>query len=322
MRYIHVAVGVIKGPDGKILLSKRRDDAHQGGLWEFPGGKVEVGESVQVALRRELKEELAIDTVHSLPLIQIRHHYSDKSVLLDVWEVDSYRGSPKGNEGQPLAWVEVDQLEAGHDCLYPLPAANAAIIKALQLPEGMLITGEFDGREDFLAKLERALQRGIRLVQFRPSSSTDRLSQAERVELLKLASSLCLQYAAKLVVNAATGIPPSAGHGLHLPAKQLMDHQSRPVTAKQLLGASCHNQEELQRAAELNADYVLLSPVKSTNSHPDASILGWERFQALVQTSNVPVYALGGLKQEDMAKAREAGAQGIAAITAFWDDQR
>lgn len=317
--YVHVAVGVIRAADGKVLLAKRRDDVHQGGLWEFPGGKVEAGESVETALQRELKEELAIDVVHSLPLIQIRHHYKDKSVLLDVREVDSFRGSPRGNEGQPLAWVAADQLEAGGDCLYPLPAANAAIIKALQLPQTLLITGAFDNRRDFFAKLERALQSGIRLLQFRPSTSSDLLSEAECLELLELAYSQCSQAGGQLVVNAAATLPPNFAHGLHLPAKQLMLCQSRPVSAEQLFGASCHNREELHRAAELEADYVVLSPVKPSPSHPGASPLGWQQFQSLVQTVNLPVYALGGMGREDIAKARSMGGQGIAGISAFWD---
>lgn len=88
-KLLHVAVGVIVGSDGKILIAKRPQTTHQGGLWEFPGGKVDTGESVQQALARELKEELAIDVITSEPLIQIRHHYPDKSVLLDVYK-DSF----------------------------------------------------------------------------------------------------------------------------------------------------------------------------------------------------------------------------------------
>lgn len=317
--YIHVAVGVIKRADGNILIAKRRDDAHQGGLWEFPGGKVEGNESVQSALERELKEELAIHVTHSVPLIQIRHHYRDKSVLLDVWEVDSYTGSPKGNEGQPLEWVRAEQLETGSDCPYPLPAANAAIIKALRLPEALMITGEFDNQKDFLGRLTRALQRGIRLVQFRLSASLDKLSEATRRELLEQACLLCTTYEAKLVVNTAVNISPAAPHGIHLPASKLMAFSSRPVGPEQLFGASCHNQEELQRAAELNVDYVLLSPVKPTSTHPQAQGLGWDQFQSLVKSINIPVYALGGMDTKDIAQARAMGAQGIAAITAFWE---
>ncbi|MEX1031874.1 MAG: Nudix family hydrolase [Cellvibrionaceae bacterium] len=317
--YVHVAVGVIRDLENKVLLAKRRDEAHQGGLWEFPGGKVEADESVQVALRRELAEELGIHLTHSLPLIQVRHHYSDKSVLLDVWEIDSYRGSPRGNEGQPLQWLPADQLETGTDCLYPLPAANAAIIKALQLPHALLITGEFDSKADFQARLERALRGGIRLVQFRPCRSTDALSEFELKKLLEFAAALCLQHQARLVVSASIGLAPTASQGVHLPAKQLMACRNRPVSAKQLLGASCHNREELQQAAELEVDYVVLSPVSRTVSHPGVEPLGWEQFESLVKTVNIPVFALGGLSQTDLPKARTMGGQGIAAISALWE---
>jgi 8-oxo-dGTP diphosphatase len=322
---VHVVVGVIRNTEGKVLLAKRRNDAHQGGLWEFPGGKVEAGESVQHALRRELKEELAIDLTHSQPLIQIHHQYSDKTVFLDVWEVDSYSGTPTGNEGQVLVWVEADQLQSGNKCPYPLPAANAAIIKALHLPDALLITGEFEGEVDFLARLERALERGVRLVQFRPSRSTEALHKTKKRSLLKKACGLCGQYNARLVVHAAahhsTGVDSlttTDGVDLHLPAKQLMACHSRPVATGRLFGASCHNLEELQRAAELDADYALLSPVKPTASHPDTAPLGWDHFQSLVHTINIPVYALGGLNSADIPHARIMGAQGIAAISALW----
>ena len=105
-KVVHVAVGVIKNNLDQILIAKRPDDAHQGGLWEFPGGKVEAGETLTQALARELREELAIEVQSITPLIQIQHDYSDKSVLLDVCLVDGFTGIAQGNEGQPIRWVD------------------------------------------------------------------------------------------------------------------------------------------------------------------------------------------------------------------------
>ncbi|MFV0278909.1 MAG: 8-oxo-dGTP diphosphatase MutT [Parahaliea sp.] len=127
MTIVHVAVGVILDADGNILLTQRAEDAHQGGLWEFPGGKVEPGESVQQALARELHEELGIVPTASEPLIEVRHDYGDKSVLLDVHRVPVFSGVPHGLEGQPLAWVSMAELAD-----YPLPAANRVIVEALR----------------------------------------------------------------------------------------------------------------------------------------------------------------------------------------------
>ncbi len=127
--WLHVAAGVIVGPDGRILIAERATHRHQGGLWEFPGGKVEAGETAQSALARELWEELNIHVASARPLIQIRHRYPDKSVLLDVWRVESFSGEPHGREGQPLAWVEPEGLLE-----YAFPAANVPIVTAARLP--------------------------------------------------------------------------------------------------------------------------------------------------------------------------------------------
>ncbi len=125
---IHVAVGVIVRGD-RVLLSKRHVDAHQGGKWEFPGGKVEQGEDVSDALVRELEEELDITPTEFHPLIRVRHDYPDCSVLLDVWRVASFFGTEHGREGQELAWVDVSELGS-----LDFPAANYPIVLAAQWP--------------------------------------------------------------------------------------------------------------------------------------------------------------------------------------------
>jgi 8-oxo-dGTP diphosphatase len=124
---VHVAVGVISDGADNILIARRAADAHQGGLWEFPGGKVEPGESVEEALTRELFEELALTVTACEPLLAIAHDYSDKAVLLDVWWVAGFSGQPHGREGQPLRWVAIDELRA-----VEFPDANLPIIIAIE----------------------------------------------------------------------------------------------------------------------------------------------------------------------------------------------
>ena len=126
MQAVHVAVGVILDVDRNILLTRRHDHMHQGGLWEFPGGKLEAGESLSVALARELQEELDITPVKTSPLIEIHHDYGDKSVVLDVHVVWEFSGEPRGLEGQPMAWVSAAQLSH-----YEFPAANKPIVAAI-----------------------------------------------------------------------------------------------------------------------------------------------------------------------------------------------
>lgn len=126
MDVVHVAVGVIVNAEGRILLTRRAASAHQGGLWEFPGGKVEAGESVQQALARELHEELGITVPQSESLLDVHHDYGDKAVWLDVHLVSAFEGEAQPQEGQPMAWVRLDEL-AGYD----FPAANRPIVAAL-----------------------------------------------------------------------------------------------------------------------------------------------------------------------------------------------
>lgn len=124
---IHIVVGVITR-DNDVLIAKRPHYKDQGGLWEFPGGKIERGESEQAALRRELLEELEIEITRSRPWMQIEHEYEDKKVLLNVYHCDQFSGTPIGAEGQEVIWATISDLD-----LYPFPAANEAIIKKLKL---------------------------------------------------------------------------------------------------------------------------------------------------------------------------------------------
>ena len=126
MEPVHVAVGVILDAENRILITQRAPTAHQGGLWEFPGGKVEAGESVQEALYRELYEELGIEIGGVSSLLEVSHDYGDKLVLLDVWVVREFTGVAVGREGQPLAWALPGALRD-----YQFPDANVAIVDAV-----------------------------------------------------------------------------------------------------------------------------------------------------------------------------------------------
>jgi len=122
---IHVVAGVIYNPSKQqVLIARRPAHLHQGGLWEFPGGKVASGESPEQALKRELQEELAIAVSDCAPFLLTEHDYSDKLIVLDVWAVHGFSGQAKGNEGQDICWVDIDSLND-----YPFPAANLAVLE-------------------------------------------------------------------------------------------------------------------------------------------------------------------------------------------------
>ena len=126
---IHVAVGVLIDSKGCVLLTRSLKGTHLAGYWEFPGGKVEAGESVQTALARELEEELGTRIGETVPLMTVSHDYGEKQVLLDVHQVKDWNGEPHGAEGQPLAWVDAGLLDE-----FQVPEANSEImlqVKAL-----------------------------------------------------------------------------------------------------------------------------------------------------------------------------------------------
>lgn len=310
-KVVQVAVGVLENPLGEILIARRPEHVHQGGLWEFPGGKVDAGETLNEALRRELWEELAIEVLATEPLISIRHDYADKSVLLQVRRVTRFKGDPRGNEGQPVRWVAPWELPQ-----FSFPAANRPIVNALRLPDQMLVTGPANSPEDWLARLDRALDQGVALVQLRCPG----LSAEEYAERLSLALPRCRARGVRLVANAPAELWSDDLDGLHLNSRALAHCRERPIPESAWLGASCHNDWELRRACELGADYVTLSPVSATGSHPGAEPMGWETFGQLAAQAGIPVYAQGGMKPLDLVRVKQAGGRGIAGISFAWPE--
>ena len=308
---VHVAVAALVNSRREVLISKRPAGVHQGGLWEFPGGKLEVNEHVEAALGRELHEELGIQPVTLRPLIRVRHDYPDKSVLLDVWYVSGFSGEPVGREGQSIRWVPVDRLAD-----YEFPEANLPIITALTLPDRYLITPE-PGKDvaGFLSELERSLASGLSLVQFRAKQ----LSNNDYRAMLPAVKQCCHRYGARLLLNAEPGLAEEFGAaGVHLNSERLTALSERPLPGDYLVAASCHNDEQLLHAQQLDVDFVVVSPVLTTASHPGAQTLDFSGLRALTEQAAIPVYALGGMQAEHLARSFQHGAQGIAAIRGLW----
>ena len=309
---VHVVAAVLTNAQGCVLISRRPEGVHQGGKWEFPGGKVAPGEGAFEALRRELREELGIDLLAARPYVRLEHSYPDRAVLLDVWRVTSYRGAPCGREGQPLRWIEPAEFHAAE-----FPAADRPILRRLQLPTLYAVT-DFHryGREEFLGKLRRALESGARWFQLRepdmPAQDYERLAREVRV--------LCHTYGAKLLLNA---LPEQTLRcecdGVHLTSARLMQLTERPLDERYWVAASCHNEDELAHAQSVDVDFVVLGPVKRTASHAHVQPMGWEQFQRHCKHYPVPIFALGGMQVADVEPARAAGGQGVAMITGLWD---
>lgn len=313
---VHVAVGVIIR-DGRVLIARRPEHAHQGGLLEFPGGKVEPGETVQQALVREIAEETGLKLIESAlqPVIGIRHNYGDKRVFLDVWSTDAAAGEAHGREGQPIQWLLPQELRDAD-----FPAANRSIIRALQLPSQLALTGsDVAEGESGLKRLKTALQVcRPPLIVLRAPALTEQAVAYNR--LAQSALVLCQSNGSKLMLH---GVPelmdrhPQAA-GVHLPWRHARQCQQRPVAECFRLGVSCHNAEQLAHAAAIGADYATLGHVLDTPSHPNEAPLGWCAFSQLVSAARLPVYGIGGLSPTDLPQARQCGAQGIAGIGFWW----
>ncbi|MFZ5722369.1 MAG: Nudix family hydrolase [Pseudomonadota bacterium] len=306
-KLVHVAVAVIYDGAGRVLCTQRLPHQHLAGLWEFPGGKLEAGESLADGLRREIHEELGIETGAIAPLLRVEHRYPEKTVLLDVWRVLDWRGVPHGREGQPLRWQHPDEMQAGE-----FPPADVPIIAALRLPSRYVISPDADDEAELAGFVQRVRAADIRLLQVRLKKRPDLALSLQ--EMLRAAVP-----SARLLVNSDTLAALPSGSltrfdGVHLTAAAL---QSAGARAPGVCAASCHNAGELALAFALGADFATLSPVLATASHPDVPSLGWDRFAALTSTAGLPVYALGGMHAGRLDRAVSHGAIGIAGITAM-----
>ncbi len=232
--YLKVIVGVIEDSDANVLLARRPSHLHQGGKWEFPGGKIEAYEETFEALRRELHEELDIEVSRATPLIQVPFHYDEHSVLLDVWRVQDFKGEAVGREGQEIRWVPKENLAS-----MELPLANYAIVAALNLSAIYAISavGKY-GEEHFFHVLEAALRNGLKLLQLREH-------QLEKKAYLGLAEKVmdrCHRYGARVLLNCdPQWIVDTTADGAHLTQERLMNVGCRPLENKYLLAASCHD---------------------------------------------------------------------------------
>ncbi|MBS9402106.1 Nudix family hydrolase [Halomonas sp. TRM85114] len=311
-RRVHVAAAAIISADGReVLIARRPSSVDHGGLWEFPGGKLAPYETGLGGLKRELHEELGVEIQSAQPLIRIHHEYAEKHILLDVWQVHAFSGEPFGREGQAVRWVPMEELVK-----YPFPAANLPILRAVMLPTEYLITGDEDDENRFLERLERALTEDrVKLVQFRDKS----LDEAAYLARAEKALALCHRHGARLLLNGNPGLLERVdADGIHLTSERLMSLERRPLNDGKWVSASTHDFGQLRQAGRIGCDFVTLSPLRTTPSHPQVAPIGWHEFQQLVEHAAMPVFALGGMTRHDADHARGVGAQGIASIRDFW----
>ena len=320
----HAAVGVIQHENGLVLLGERPPGKAWSGYWEFPGGKIELNETAEQALTRELQEELGVNVIKLYPWLTRTYDYeakfdsdgklesSAKTVKLHFFIVTEWEGEPFGMEKQTISWQNPAKLS-----VTPMLPANAPILAALTLPNVYAITNLLEmGEALFFKGLKAALEKGLMMILIREKQ----LSAEELFLFSEQVMEIAEPYEVKVFIHTDLQLSETLNTaGVHLSSKDLMALQSKPEG--RLSGASCHNVEELVHAANLGLDYVLLSPVEKTESHNDAVPLGWDCFAELIKDYPLPVYALGGMQPDTLDIARSYGAHGIAMQRAVWKNE-
>ena len=318
MKIIEVAAAVLQRPDGSFLLAQRPSDKIWAGYWEFPGGKVEPGESAYQALVRELYEELGIVVETAYPWVTRVFTYPHATVRLSFFRVIAWNGELISKEGQAFLWEQplTFSNEFQNVSVSPVLPANSPILRALSLPPLYAISNAQElGEDSFLLKMEYALKKGLRLIQLREKD----LSPDNFRTLALKALTLTRQYGAKLLLNSDVTLAQElGGDGVHLTSRQLWVLNDRPEVT--WCGASCHSSADLRRAETLGCDFAVLSPVLPTQSHPEVSPLGWETFAAISAGASIPIFALGGLRREDSEIAWQHGAHGVALMRQAWSE--
>lgn len=304
-----VVAGVLEREDGRVLITQRPPGKAYAGYWEFPGGKVEPGETAREAIARELSEELAIEVEVAYPWLRRRFDYPHARVDLRFFRIPRWRGEPRGCEAQAVSWERVEAPGVA-----PMLPANGPVLAALALPTLYAITQAVEtGVQAQLDALEVALADGLRLLQLREPGMDRSAFLAYAGRVIELAHAC----GARVLINADASLARALGaDGVHLKSTQLASLEARPDLP--LVAASCHDATELARAQALGCDFAVLGPVLPTRSHPGATTLGWAAFAALVEPLELPVLALGGLGSGDLEFARAHGAHGIAMQRAAW----
>jgi 8-oxo-dGTP diphosphatase len=309
---VDVVCGVIWSRDGRYLLARRPEGRIWSGWWEFPGGKMEAGESAAAAIRRESHEELGIRVTRADPWLRRVFDYPHAKVRLHFFHIRGWSGEPAGLEGQQLHW----QLPGEACAVAPLLPANAPVLRALESPPLLPVTPPPDvPHRQALMQVASSLPRVLQ------GSSANRWLQVRRGDLTPAQwrdwYAICAEHGALPIANLTPEAAGSLGaEALHLSAARLATIDRRPDL--RLVGASVHQRTEIEHAASLGLDYVILGSVNASRSHPGMTGLGWPAWAETALWSSLPVYAIGGLRREDLDVARAHGASGIAMIGAAW----
>lgn len=312
-----VAVGVLLRPDGAVLLADRPAGKPYAGYWEFPGGKIEPGESVEHALARELHEELGIDIGEALPWVTFEFDYPHAYVRLHFRLVYGWRGTPASREGQNLAFFRLGEA-------MPAPLLPAAVpaLRWLTLP--MLaaeVVWPTQPAAVLLAEIDVAFAQGLRLLVLWSQDDADAGQTAALAALMPALRARAQACSARILIDAAWDMPRDQFDGVFLPQLALRRASARPAT--NWVGADASARAAIEQAARLGSDFVVAGPVLPAAGAAIAeAALGWHGFTTLARQAPLPVYARGGLGFNDLDRARHAGAHGLLLPLTDWLERR
>ena len=302
-KIVEVAAAVILRGDGAFLLGRRPPGSIYAGYWEFPGGKVEAGETPHGALLRELNEELGIVVESAFPWIVREFVYEHAHVRLHFFRVLKWSGELRDLQHDALEWQFSGDVRVA-----PLLPANAPVLAALTLPEYYaILNAPSVSKEGQLAALTRALDRGSRLIQLCKTE----IPSGSRSDFVHKAVELCHCAHARVLVGSDEGIANSSdADGIHLTMPQLMTLKSRPDFP--LVTASCLNGPALAQAAQLGLDFVVFGPINEATNNLGQLDLRFEGTARIIADYPIPVYVHGESNRDELHAAWRAGTHGIA----------
>jgi 8-oxo-dGTP diphosphatase len=301
-KIIKVAAGILINSKNQVLISQRLSSQPWPNYWEFPGGKVEENESLEECLSRELFEEIGINLASYSEWITREFLQDDRIIKITFFKIIRWVGEIKKKEVNDYQWIDVEKINTWPKKILP---KNIYILKALILPSFYLITNFFED--------EKFIRKGIDSkdiwVQFRePFLSIDKIHCY--YEFLKQ------KCTSKILINSRHKDEIICEYGIHFTSRDL--NNIKKLDKKIINCASVHNLDEVNLANKLGFDFVVLSQIKKTLSHPEREGMGWDKFKKIVNHSDIPVYALGGLSPSDLVEAHKNGAVGISSQRDGW----
>ena len=306
---VNVSVAVLINSNQQVLLAQRPPKKSWEGWWEFPGGKIEKDETSVDALYREIYEEIGVKITQFTKWVTRKYSYGGNDVTLHFFKVQKWEGEVTSKEKQKLVWTYLQEPNVS-----PILPANQFIQKAFDLPKYYAITNLSEtSKKVFLNQLQKKISDGLEMIQVREKN----ISFNEFKIFSKEVIEICKPKNVKVIINSDANLAYELkADGVHLTSKDLLSIKVIPKNL--IVSASCHTQEEVDIAENLNINFLALSAVKQTLSHSDIKPIGWDKFQKIENKINTPVYALGGLGTNNYEVALKNGAIGIASQRSIW----